>query len=145
MTKQDRQLLFWNTFSIFYHAYFLNIHLLYENLKDVKGLVDVSEQDKWLRECFTWLTTILLVVRFILTFAGLTASVVAIYPIMTNSQPEMLMPTIIVQAINSVILNLYELLLGYGFLSYLFPKSTAVFVVFLTKMVLKITWALSNL
>ncbi|XP_022216130.1 uncharacterized protein LOC111070115 isoform X3 [Drosophila obscura] len=64
---------------------------------------------------------------------------------MTNSQPEMLMPTIIVQAINSVILNLYELLLGYGFLSYLFPKSTAVFVVFLTKMVLKITWALSNL
>ncbi|XP_034132534.1 uncharacterized protein LOC117586513 [Drosophila guanche] len=145
MAQQDRQLMFWNTFSIFYYAYYLNIHQLYGDLKDVPVMVDASGKDKWLRECFTLLTTILLVLRFLLTFAGLSASVVAIYPILTNSQPELLMPIIIVQAINDVVLNLYELLVGYGVLNYLFPQSTALFVVFLAKMVIKITCSLSSL
>ncbi|XP_017141985.1 uncharacterized protein LOC108155587 isoform X1 [Drosophila miranda] len=145
MNNEDLQLFFWNTIYMFHHAYFLNIYKLYGDLIEVKGLVDASGQEIWIRNAFTLLTTILLVVRFIMTFAGLTASVVAIYPILTNSMPEMLIPTIIVQGINDVVLNCYELLLGYGVLSYLFPRGTAAFAVLLAKMVIKITWAVSNL
>nr|XP_017023550.1 uncharacterized protein LOC108075554 isoform X2 [Drosophila kikkawai] len=67
------------------------------------------------------------------------------YPILTNSQAELLMPTIVVQAIDNVILNLYEIILGYCSLCYLFPESTAVFVFFLFKMLLKIACSIAVL
>jgi len=67
------------------------------------------------------------------------------YPILTNSQAEMLMPTIIVQAIDKVILNLYEIILGYGSLCYLYPESTAVFIFFLIQMGAKIVCSISVL
>nr|ABN49438.1 IP18724p [Drosophila melanogaster] len=57
----------------------------------------------------------------------------------------MLMPTIIVQAIDKVILNLYEIILGYGSLCYLYPESTAVFIFFLIQMGAKIVCSISVL
>nr|XP_036675638.1 uncharacterized protein LOC108019498 isoform X3 [Drosophila suzukii]XP_036675639.1 uncharacterized protein LOC108019498 isoform X3 [Drosophila suzukii] len=57
----------------------------------------------------------------------------------------MLMPTIIVQAIDNVILNLYEIILGYGSLCYLYPESTAVFIFFILKMGIKIACSISVL
>lgn len=55
------------------------------------------------------------------------------------------MPTIVVQAIDNVILNLYEILLGYCSMVYLYPESTAVFVFFLFKMSFKIACSIAAL
>uniref|UniRef100_A0A6P4E614 Uncharacterized protein LOC108037037 isoform X1 n=1 Tax=Drosophila rhopaloa TaxID=1041015 RepID=A0A6P4E614_DRORH len=139
------KLLFINVFAILHSATYLNVYRLYADLKNVKAGVDGSNEEIWIREIFTFLISGLIVVRFFLCFVGLASNIVAIYPILTNSQAEMLMPTIIVQAIDNVILNLYEIILGYGSLCYLYPDSTAIFIFFLFKMGVKIGCSISAL
>ncbi|XP_017062123.1 uncharacterized protein LOC108102030 isoform X2 [Drosophila ficusphila] len=139
------KLLFINVFVILHNATYLNVYRLYGDLRNVKDEVDGSNEEIWIREIFTFLISGLIVVRFLLSFVGLASNIVAIYPILTNSQAEMLMPTIIVQAIDNVILNLYEIILGYGSLCYLYPESTAVFIYFLFKMAVKIVCSISAL
>lgn len=70
---------------------------------------------------------------------------VSSYPLLTNSQPELLMPTIIVQIIDNIFLNIYEIVLGYACIKYLYPESYAVFVIFLTKMMIKTICCVSML
>ncbi|XP_017104869.1 uncharacterized protein [Drosophila bipectinata] len=139
------KLLFISVFNILHNAAYLNVYRLYSDIRSVKVEVDNSEQEAWIREIFTFLVTSLVVVRFLLCFVGLAASIVAIYPILTNSQAELLMPTIIVQTIDNVVLNLYEMMLGYGSLCFLYPTSTPVFVFFLVKLSLKIALSISVL
>ncbi|XP_037711861.1 uncharacterized protein LOC119548591 [Drosophila subpulchrella] len=139
------KLLFINIFAILHSATYLNVYRLYADLRNVKVGVDGSGEEIWIREIFTFLISGLIVVRFSLCFVGLASNIVAIYPILTNSQAEMLMPTIIVQAIDNVILNLYEIILGYGSLCYLYPESTAVFIFFILKMGIKIACSISVL
>ncbi|XP_043652615.1 uncharacterized protein LOC122619633 [Drosophila teissieri] len=139
------KLLFINVFLILHSATYLNVYRLYADLKNVKAGVDGSNEEIWIREIFIFLISVLIVIRFCLCFVGLAANIVAIYPILTNSQAEMLTPTIIVQAIDNVILNLYEIILGYGSLCYLYPESTAVFIFFVMKMGVKIVCSISVL
>ncbi|XP_020813410.1 uncharacterized protein LOC110188179 isoform X1 [Drosophila serrata] len=139
------KVLFMNVFFILFSAANLNVYHLYADLKSVKVQVDSSTQELWIKEIFIFLIGGLIVVRFLLCFVGVASRVVAIYPILTNSQAELLMPTIIVQAIDNVILNLYEIILAYCSLCYLYPESTAVFVIFLSKMLLKIACSIAVL
>ncbi|XP_017083652.2 uncharacterized protein LOC108116349 [Drosophila eugracilis] len=145
LSYSKSRLLFINTFAILLNATYLNVYRLYADLNNVKEGVDGSNEEIWIREIFTFLISGLIVVRFLLCFLGLASNIVAIYPILTNTQAEMLMPTIIVQAIDNVILNLYEIILGYGSLCYLYPESTSVFIFFLFKMSVKIACSISVL
>ncbi|XP_032576960.1 uncharacterized protein LOC116801446 [Drosophila sechellia] len=139
------KLLFINVFSILHSATYMNVYRLYADLKHVKAGVDGSNEELWIREIFIFLISVFIVIRFCLCFVGLASKIVAIYPILTNSQAEMLMPTIIVQAIDNVVLNLCEITLGYGSLCYLYPKSTPVFIFFLIQMGVKIACSISVL
>lgn len=55
------------------------------------------------------------------------------------------MPTIIVQILDNVLLNIYEIVLGLACIKYLHSESFAVFVVFLTKMMIKTICCISML
>lgn len=55
------------------------------------------------------------------------------------------MPTIIVQILDNVLLNIYEILLGFACVKYLHSESFAVFIIFLTKMMIKTLGCISML
>ncbi|XP_068152290.1 uncharacterized protein [Drosophila tropicalis] len=139
------KILFINVFCMLYKAAALNIYRLYADLREAKTLINSSKQELWIRQAFIFLLMGLILLRFVLCFVGLASNIVAIYPILTNAQPEMLLPTIIVQSIDNVILNVYEVILGYGCLTYLYPYSLSLFIVFLAKMSIKIIGSLSIL
>lgn len=71
------KLLFINVYSILLDAVNLNVYRLYADLKNVKVQVDGSEEELWIREIFILLISGLIVVRFLLCFAGLASRVVA--------------------------------------------------------------------
>ncbi|XP_030375901.1 uncharacterized protein LOC115625127 [Scaptodrosophila lebanonensis] len=140
------KILFFNIFAILYKAAALNIYRLHADLREAKVVVNAStKQDVWIREVFILLISGLLLTRFLLCFLGLATNIIAIYPLLTNTQAELLMPTIIVQCIDNVVLNIYETVLGYCSMVYLQPNSMAVFAVFLAKMMVKIICCISVL
>ncbi|KAM8705746.1 hypothetical protein ACLKA7_010104 [Drosophila subpalustris] len=139
------KILFINIIAILYKATALNVHRLHSDLREVKLVVNTCKQEIWIPQLFIFLISGLLLMRFLMCFMGLASNIVAIYPILTNSQPELLMPSIIVQILDNVALNIYEIVLGYACLKYLHPDSFAVFVVFLVKMIIKTTCCVSAL
>lgn len=158
------KILFINIFAILYKATALNVHRLHSNLRQVKVVVNTSgTEELWSSEVLSTLISGLIVMRFILCFIGLASNIVAMlvgsfrvkpndipffvssYPLLTNSQPELLMPTIIVQIIDNIFLNIYEIVLGYACIKYLYPESYAVFVIFLAKMMIKTICCVSML
>ncbi|XP_017967923.1 uncharacterized protein LOC108659484 [Drosophila navojoa] len=137
MSYGKLKLLFINIVSVLYKATSLNVHRLHLDLREVKLLVNAAKQEIWIQEIFIFLISGLILLRFLMCFVGLASNIIAIYPILTNSQPELLMPTIILQILDSVALNIYEIILGYACIKYLYPQSISVFVVFFAKMIIK--------
>ncbi|ALC46334.1 CG34307 [Drosophila busckii] len=139
------KILFVNIIAILYKATALNVSRLHLDMREVKQLVHMSKQEIWMRQMFIFLISGLLLIRFLLCFVGLVTNIVAIYPILTNSQPELLMPSIFVQLFDNVILNIYEIVLGYAAVRFLQPEGLAVFAIFLTKMFIKTSCCISVL
>ncbi|KRF82946.1 uncharacterized protein [Drosophila virilis] len=145
MSYGKLKILFINIIAILYKATALNVHRLHSDLRETKVLVNSAKQEVWIRELFIFLISGLVLMRFLMCFLGLASNIVAIYPILTNSQPELLMPTIIVQVLDSVVLHIYEIVLGYSCLKYLYSQSFAVFAIFLAKMAIKATCCITVL
>ncbi|XP_060647062.1 uncharacterized protein LOC132785092 isoform X1 [Drosophila nasuta] len=139
------KIIFVNIIAILYKATALNVHRLHSDLREVKVVVNTSKQEIWIRQLFIFLISTLLLMRFLMCFVGLASNIIAIYPLLTNSQPELLMPSIIMQILDNVALNIYEIVLGYASLKYLHPESFAVFLVFLTKLIVKTSCCVSAL
>ncbi|XP_032593139.1 uncharacterized protein LOC116805426 [Drosophila grimshawi] len=136
------QLISINIIGILFKASALNVVRLHSELREVRGLVEAAKLESWIHEWFILLISGLILLRFLSCFLGLVANIVAIYPILTNSQADLLRPTIIVQIFDNVVLNICEIVLGYGCFKYLYSESFSIFVIFLAKYIFKSTCCL---
>ncbi|XP_013102338.2 uncharacterized protein LOC106083695 [Stomoxys calcitrans] len=145
------QILSLNIFIILFKASTLNPYHLKANLEEVEvSLRKTCDQSSLLaNHILILLISILLMVKFLAGYLTLAANVIAMFSILTEALPHLLIPPILAQAIDHVLLSLLETILGF-FTLYYHHAATAngkvgVLVIFLTSMTIKIGAAIATL
>ncbi|XP_075145334.1 uncharacterized protein LOC142220213 isoform X2 [Haematobia irritans] len=137
------QILTINIFIILLKASILNPYHLKMHLEE-----PIDPSSMFWHHILVLLISILLIIKFLAGYTTLAANTIAIFPILTEALPHLLIPPIIAQTLDHVLLNLIEILLGYFTLYYYAPTTNSkvsVLVIFLTCMTMKIVAAIATL
>ncbi|XP_073824416.1 uncharacterized protein [Musca autumnalis] len=141
------QILSLNVFIILFKATSLNPYRLQRNLEEVEFYLSKPCDSSFLlcHHVLVWLISLLHISKFVAGHVTLAANIIAMFPILTEALPHLLIPPLLAQAIDHILLNAVEVLLGYLTLYYYAPtvnSKVSILVIFLTAMTIKIVIAI---
>ncbi|XP_058974140.1 uncharacterized protein LOC109612846 isoform X2 [Musca domestica] len=156
MKLEKLKILSLNLFVIMFKATTLNPYRLQRNLEENFNIKKVEiylskpcgSSFHLCHHVLVWLVSLFLVSKFLAGYMTLAANVIALFPILTEALPQLLIPPLLAQAFDHILLNSIEVVLGYLTLYYFAPTTNSkvsILVIFLTAMTIKIVIAIGTL
>ncbi|XP_055907537.1 uncharacterized protein LOC129942565 [Eupeodes corollae] len=140
MSNSNLKVLFLNIFLVLFTAARSSVRILQLNLIEIETTIkNVGLKIPLVPEVLTLILSCFVVFKFILSYLSLAAHIVALYPILNYELNDLLIPTIIMQAIQNILLNLGELWCGYIICHNYLDKDSTACSIFYIKILAKCT------
>ncbi|XP_065354975.1 uncharacterized protein LOC135949364 [Calliphora vicina] len=132
-----------NIFLILLKAATLNPYQLQQQLEEVDNTL--QNNCDLCHRVLVILISLYLEIKFIMGYVTLAANIIAIFPILTDDLPHLLLPALIAQSIDHIALNFSEIILGFFTTKIVASYNMSVFIVLMLNKLFKITFAITAL
>ncbi|XP_036327862.1 uncharacterized protein LOC118740423 [Rhagoletis pomonella] len=139
------KILFINVFTILYKATTLCPFKLGNDLKLVQNVLGKSCCNTILAQLFILFVTLVIFAKFLFSYLGLAANIIALFPILVEDAPDLLLPSIFSQIIENILFCVLDILIGGITVRYFIPCKRPLLVIFAIKNIIKLTVCISAL
>ncbi|XP_053968582.1 uncharacterized protein LOC128870009 [Anastrepha ludens] len=139
------RILFINIFTILYKAATLNPRKLRTDMKIIYNVLKRSCSNTILSEFYILFVSLVIFAKFLFGYVRLAANIIAMFPILAEEGRELLLPSILAQAVENIFFCALDVIIGSITVRYFIPCKFPLFVIYVAKNIIQVSIGLSVL